>query len=252
VNTTASLSPTTPCSVPDHTTDGADPMDTATRPRTLVFSDVDETLIACKSPFDFLSYYLQHRYGPTATARAAALRAELAARSAAGEPREQLNRAYFRAWQGEPVSEVTTWGRRWFADRSAQPGFFLSPTLAALRTHLAAGAALILVSGSLPAAVEPIAEAIDASEIVCARPAAHDGLYTGELLGPPMIGAAKREAVRALLTRHPLIPATACYAYGDHPSDLPMLTEVGHPVIVGTSPDLTRSLPTAPTLPSTP
>ncbi|MFR0353174.1 HAD family hydrolase [Streptomyces sediminimaris] len=251
MHTTTSPAPTTPC-LTGLREGGPAPMTTAPGPRALVFSDVDETLIACKSPFDFLAYYLEHRYGPTAAARATALRAELAARSAAGETRERLNRAYFRAWRGEPVSEVTAWGRRWFADRSAQPGFFLSPTRAALRTHRAAGAALILVSGSLPAVVDPIAEAIGASETACARPATNDGHYTGDLLGPPMIGQAKREAVRAVLARHPQVPALACYGYGDHTSDLPMLTEVGHPVIVGDSPELSRSLPTATTLPATP
>ncbi|MCX4593253.1 MULTISPECIES: HAD family hydrolase [Streptomyces] len=212
-------------------------------PHTLVFSDVDETLITCKSLFDFLVYYRQQRYGPTATAGATALRAELAARAAAGEPRELLNRAYFRAWQGELVSEVTAWGRRWFAERAREGGFFRTETLAALRCHLADGAAVVLVSGSLSAVLEPIAEAIGAAEVVCARPAAHGGRFTGELLGPPMIGTAKREAVRAVLDRYPQVAVADCYGYGDHVTDLPMLTEVGHPVVVGGSPELLRLLP---------
>ncbi|MFD8216149.1 haloacid dehalogenase-like hydrolase, partial [Streptomyces sp. NPDC059697] len=82
-----------------------------------------------------------------------------------------------------------------------------------------------------------------AAEVVCARPAAHCGRFTGELLGPPMIGTAKREAVRAVLDRYPQVAVADCYGYGDHVTDLPMLTEVGHPVVVGGSPELLRLLP---------
>ncbi|MFD0503562.1 HAD family hydrolase [Streptomyces chiangmaiensis] len=167
-----------------------------------------------------------------------------------GERRESLNRTYFRSWRGEAEREVTAWGRRWFAERSQEPGgFFLPGTLAALRGHVADGAMLVLVSASFPALLAPIAEAVGASEVACTRPVVRGGRFTGELLGPPMAGTAKWNAVRTVLARHPEVAAADCYGYGDHVSDLPMLAEVGHPVVVGRSPELTRLLPGAGRLP---
>ncbi|MFF8730143.1 HAD family hydrolase [Streptomyces sp. NPDC015171] len=213
-----------------------------TTPVRLVFSDVDETLIRCKSMFDFLDFYLGRTHGRDGTARARAVRERLAALAAAGTPREQANRVYYRAWAGEPADRVTAAGAEWFARRAAAGSFYVPATRDALLGHLADGAALVLVSGSFPAVVDPLAAAIGATHVVCSRPGARDGVLTGELVGEPVIGEAKRSAVRRLLAAHPHIDPADCHAYGDHVSDLPMLTEVGHPVVVGGR-ELARRLP---------
>jgi HAD superfamily hydrolase (TIGR01490 family) len=64
-----------------------------------------------------------------------------------------------------------------------------------------------------------------------------DGLYTGKLVGEPLHGPAKAEAIRALAEREGLDLAK-CYAYSDSTNDLPMLSLVGHPVAVNPDPDL--------------
>ncbi|WP_123603224.1 HAD family phosphatase [Micromonospora sp. Llam0] len=63
-----------------------------------------------------------------------------------------------------------------------------------------------------------------------------DGRLTGEVR-QPMIGAAKAAAVVHVIASLDLVAAD-CYAYGDHASDLEMLLQVGHPVVVGTDPVL--------------
>ena len=219
---------------------------TAFTPTRLVFSDVDETLIKTKSMFDFLDFYLVGRDGPAGAARAAAIRQELSSLVSAGVPREQANRAYYRALAGESVDELDEWGKLWFADRSAtDTGFYIPETLNALLAHRADGAHLILVSGSFPALLRPIAADVGAAHLLCTRPAELDGRLTGELSGEPVIGPGKRAAVRGLLEKYPHIDPADCYAYGDHLSDLPMLAEVGHPVVVGRDPDLIGALPGA-------
>jgi HAD superfamily hydrolase (TIGR01490 family) len=140
---------------------------------------------------------------------------------------------------------VTRWGRRWFADRRRAEGFYLADTRDALRRHRTAGAAVILVSGSFPAVLEPIAEAVGATRILCTRPECRDGVLTGGIVGEPVIGEAKRQAVREVLANHPHIDPADCFAYGDHVSDLPMLAEVGYPVVVGDCPELLERLPGA-------
>ncbi|MFD0331847.1 HAD hydrolase family protein [Streptacidiphilus monticola] len=41
-----------------------------------------------------------------------------------------------------------------------------------------------------------------------------------------------------MLARYPAVDAAACVAFGDHPSDLPMMRAVGHAVAVGDDPEV--------------
>jgi HAD superfamily hydrolase (TIGR01490 family) len=211
-------------------------------PTALVFTDLDETLIDRKSLLDFLDFYFADRF---AVDHVAGVVGELAVLAAGGASRAQANRAYYRVWQGQLEAEVAERGRHWFAERAATPGFFNRELLRALRRHRAAGAAVVLVSGSFPAVAGPVAEAIGAAHLLCTRPESRDGVLTGAVVGEPVIGEGKRDAMRSLFRRYPQVVPAACFAYGDHASDLPMLSEVGHPVIVGDDPVLARWLPDA-------
>ncbi len=202
-------------------------------PTRLVFCDVDETLIRCKSACDFLHFYFAGRFGPDGALRAAEITASLTAQAAQGVPREKLNAVYHRAWRGRPVAEVEDWARRWYATRSSAEDFYLPATLAALRAHRAAGAGIVLVSGAFPAVLVPIGEAVGARHVLGARLERCGRMLTGGLIGPPVIGEAKLSLVEKLLADHPHIDPADCWAYGDHPSDLPMLRAVGHAVMVG-------------------
>lgn len=201
-------------------------------PERLVFCDVDETLVRCKSLVDFLGFYFEGRYGPEGTRRADGVIRDLSARAALGIPREQLNREYYRTWRGQPLGEVEAWGRHWFAERSTAADFYASGTADALRRHRRDGAVIVLVSGSLPALLDPIAQAVGAGHVLCCRQQRCGRVLTGELLGPPVIGEEKARLVRHLLARYPRVDPADCFGYGDDPSDLPMLGEVGHPVMV--------------------
>ena len=216
----------------------------------LVFCDVDETLINAKTMFDFLHFHLTEKYGEPGTRQADRTRQELLGMAAAGVPREQANREYYRVWKGENAHEVQQAAERWWAERSARPGFLIAPTVAELEQHQSAGALVVLVSGSFPAILAPIAAHIGGARVLCSLPQISAGRYTGEIDGTPMIGEAKREAVRAILREHPSADPAHCFAYGDHLSDLPMLAEVGHPVVVGGDAALLRALPHARILPA--
>ena len=64
-----------------------------------------------------------------------------------------------------------------------------------------------------------------------------NGRYTGRLVGEPLHGPAKAEAVRALAEREGLDLAR-CAAYSDSANDLPLLELVGHPVAVNPDAEL--------------
>lgn len=197
-------------------------------PRRLVFFDVDETLIALKTGPAFLRDHLTRTHGPDGARRADALLASLA-----GLPREEANRRFHRAFRGCRADEAEAAARRWYEEHSRADGFHLPAPLAALRRHQAEGDAVALVSGTFPPLLAVIAEAVGARYALGARLERCGPTLTGELIGPPAIGEGKRRLVQGLLSRHSDIDPADCWAYGDHPSDLPMLRSVGHGVLVG-------------------
>lgn len=203
-------------------------------PSYLVFADVDETLIDCKSIFEFLRYRMVAEHGPFGATEYVRVRAELQQEADNGVPREEINRHYYALFTGESVAEIRDLGADWYAERNAA-GLFIESTREALRAHRAEGAEIVLVSGSFAAVLDPIAEEVGARHLLCTRPLVSAGRYTGEV-ERPMIGAAKAAAVRELLEARPWIDPADCYGYGDHSSDLPMLDCVGHPVVVGKDP----------------
>lgn len=66
-----------------------------------------------------------------------------------------------------------------------------------------------------------------------------DGVYTGELVGDILHGAAKAEAVRGLADAEGL-ELSECSAYSDSINDLPLLELVGHPCAVNPDARLRR------------
>ncbi|MFI5809206.1 HAD family hydrolase [Streptomyces sp. NPDC051561] len=223
----------------------------------IAFFDVDGTLTAGTTLFRFLRHYLAarghgaHEYDER--------RQRLAAMTAVGIPRERTNRAYFDNFRGAEAATVTRLAQEWFEAERRLGGFFHQPVLAALREHRRRGDRTVLVSGSFPACLGPLAEHLGVDDVWCTPPEIVNGRYTGGLLGPPMIGDAKADAVRLCASAH-RIPPDACVAYGDHLSDLPMLRATGTAVVVGRDPELlahaaTRSwglLPAAPPPPPLP
>ncbi|MFB8246306.1 HAD family hydrolase [Streptomyces sp. NPDC055952] len=203
-------------------------------PRRLVFFDVDETLIGMKSGPDFLRHHFTQVHGAAGAHRADELLGALA-----GLPRAEANRRFHRAFRGCPAAQAETAARQWYEERSRADGFYLPTTLAALRRHRAEGASVALVSGTFPPVLAAIAEAVGAQFTLGAALQRCGPRLTGELIGPPAIGEGKRTLVHRLLARHPDIDPADCWAYGDHPTDLPMLHSVGHAVMV--APDGTHT-----------
>ncbi|WP_234435162.1 HAD family hydrolase [Streptomyces sp. NRRL F-2747] len=208
----------------------------------IVFSDVDETLISVKSMFDFLHYRMVRRHGAAGEEEYERISAVIGRRAADGAPRAEINRLYYSHYAGESVDTVMRLADDWFTERtSSTRGFYIDSTRRALRDHRAAGAPLVLVSGSFPPLLDPLARELGAETVLCTRPLIRDGVYTGEV-GTPVIGEGKRAAVLAHLAARPAVDPRDCFAYGDHVSDLPMLELVGHPVAVGDDPELRARL----------
>jgi HAD superfamily hydrolase (TIGR01490 family) len=200
----------------------------------IAFFDVDETLISLKSMFDFYDFFLDAvGHSPQEQRR---LRQQARDLLRSGLPREQGNRLFYQRFTDRKVSEVADIGRRWFDRRLEGGGLFHQDVLGALRAHHADGLTTVLVSGSFPACLDPMAEYAGADIALSTELRVRDGIYTGEV-SRTMIGDAKAEAARGLIEQAG-VSAADCYAYGDHGSDLGLLRLVGHPVVVGADPEL--------------
>ncbi|MER7775495.1 HAD-IB family hydrolase [Streptomyces sp. NPDC096191] len=217
--------------------------------RSLVFCDVDETLITDKSMLSFLRFYFTRRHGRQGDRHAESTCRRLAGMLSSGVPRAEANRAYYEAWKGRRAAEVAQWGIRWLAIRQQEGGFYVERTRTEILRHRANGAGIVLVSGSFPAVLDPIAADIGARHLLCSRPEVREGVFTGRLQDGPVIAEGKRMAMHSLLAHYPHIRPSDCHAYGDHVSDLPMLKAVGHPTVVGEDPQLLAALPGARAIP---
>jgi HAD superfamily hydrolase (TIGR01490 family) len=201
----------------------------------IAFFDVDETLISVKSMFHFLRFFLRARGWPPE--RYESITGELSRLAAAGVPREETNRHYYRSFAGEPVELVRRLGEDWFRAESSAAGFFHTAVAAALQRHRDHGDLIVLVSGSFRPCLDPIARHVGADRIECTELTVVQGKYTGTVV-EPVIGMAKAKAVARVMAAVG-VDRRNCVAYGDHISDLAMLAAVATPVVVGADEALT-------------
>lgn len=106
-----------------------------------------------------------------------------------------------------------------------------------IRAHRAAGHRTILITGTADVLIEPLGPLFD--EVVASRLHARDGVLTGFLDAPPLVGEARAAWVRRY-AEHSGVDLSRSYAYGDSYSDRPLLEAVGHPVAVNPDAKLYR------------
>lgn len=196
------------------------------------FFDVDGTLTTATTLFRFLEYWLAdsghlpHVYRHE--------RQRLRAMTAAGVPRTETNRASFDRYAGEDARHLDEVAERWFQAELAAGGLLHEPAVEELRRHQAAGEPVVLVSGSFPAPLRPLARLLGVDAVLCTEPEIVGGRYTGRV-PRPMISRAKADAVRRWAEAEGVSLALST-GYGDHPSDLPMLELTGSAGVVGADP----------------
>ncbi|MDQ1703896.1 MAG: hypothetical protein QOF18_262 [Frankiaceae bacterium] len=138
---------------------------------------------------------------------------------------------------GHEVDEVVKLGEEIYDDLMA--GRIWSGTRALAQQHLDAGQRVWLVTAAPTELASLIAHRLGLTGALGTVSESKDGVYTGHLVGEPLHGPAKAEAIRALAEREGL-DLSRCSAYSDSTNDLPMLSLVGHPVAVNPDPDLKR------------
>ncbi len=115
-----------------------------------------------------------------------------------------------------------------------------SGTRALAEQHRAAGQQVWLVTATPVELAEIIARRLGLSGALGTVSESRDGRYTGRLVGEPLHGPAKAEAVRALAVREGF-DLSRCSAYSDSVNDLPLLSLVGHPMAINPDRDLRQA-----------
>jgi HAD superfamily hydrolase (TIGR01490 family) len=131
--------------------------------------------------------------------------------------------------KGHRVSELMSIGEEIYDEYMAEriwPG-----TRALAQAHLDAGQKVWLVTAAPVEIATVIARRLGLTGALGTVAESVDGVYTGKLVGEPLHGPAKAEAVRALAVAEGL-DLSRCAAYSDSHNDIPMLSLVGHPYAI--------------------
>jgi putative phosphoserine phosphatase / 1-acylglycerol-3-phosphate O-acyltransferase len=200
---------------------------------TAVF-DLDRTLLpGTTAERIFLRYLIRRRLiGPSAAVRTALYGFQIGLRSAVQQIR--ADRPYLL---GLHDATLRLHGRRCaFAD--------IRPLLSArgvqrVADHIHCGHRLVLLSGSLPYVVEPLADELGIDDVICSRLEIDQLRLTGRLAGLHPYGEAKAVLMREYASFHN-VDLSASYCYADHHTDESMLELFGNPVCVNPSEKLQR------------
>ena len=150
---------------------------------------------------------------------------------------EEAKEAALAFVAGHKVSEVVDLGEEIYDELMADR--IWSGTRALAQLHLDAGQRVWLVTAAPAELASLIARRLGLTGALGTVAESKDGVYTGRLVGEPLHGPAKAEAILALADREGL-DLSRCAAYSDSANDLPMLSLVGHPVAVNPDTDLKR------------
>ncbi|HEX7354560.1 MAG TPA: HAD-IB family hydrolase [Mycobacteriales bacterium] len=206
-------------------------------PRAAAFFDVDNTIMAGASAYwfarglaarKFFTYRDLGRFGWQ----------QLKYRASGKEDHEGMavaREAALAFVAGRQVSDIVRYGEEIY-DELMAPRIY-SGTRALVQQHLDAGQRVWLVTATPVELASVIARRLGLTGALGTVAETESGCYTGRLVGEPLHGPAKAEAVRALAVREGL-ELERCSAYSDSSNDIPMLTAVGHPTAVNPDPDL--------------
>jgi HAD superfamily hydrolase (TIGR01490 family) len=200
-------------------------------PTAAAFFDVDNTVMMGASIYHFARGLASRRFFTTRDLAAFAWQ-QVKFRVGGKESREGMIEAREAALAfvaGKAVDEIVALGEDIYDELMAER--IWSGTRALAQMHLDAGQRVWLVTATPVELASIIARRLGLTGALGTVAEVRDGYYTGHLVGEPLHGPAKAEAVRALAEREGLDLAR-CTAYSDSVNDVPMLSLVGRAVAI--------------------
>src|SRR5579875_2335178 len=200
-------------------------------PEVAAFFDVDNTMMQGASIYHFARGLAARDFFTWRDLAAFALKQVSFRLRGVEDPEhmEEAKQAALAFVAGHRVEEVVQLGEEIYDELMADriwPG-----TRALAQLHLDDGQRVWLVTAAPAELASLLARRLGLTGALGTVSEVRGGVYTGRLVGQPLHGPAKAEAIKALAAREGLDLAQ-CSAYSDSANDLPMLTAVGHPVAV--------------------
>jgi HAD superfamily hydrolase (TIGR01490 family) len=134
-----------------------------------------------------------------------------------------------------PLATLHAW-RDAFMREKIEP-IILPQVRALIEEHRRAGDRLLIITATNRFVTAPIAESLGIADLIATDPEFSDGRYTGEVAGIPAFQHGKVERLHHWLREQGLTLADSRF-YSDSINDLPLLSEVQHPVAVDPDPQL--------------
>ena len=199
--------------------------------------DVEGTIVASNVLESYMWLRLSEASGASRIAEIAGL-AVRAPRLLMAEKRDrgEFLRLFYRGYRDAREADIRHLAQETIGDLLLRK---LSPAaVRRIRRHREAGHMIVFITGALDFMVEPISALAD--HIVSARLRVEDGVFTGDLERPPLVGEARSSWLRGF-ARDNDIDLGSCHAYADSMSDLPLLECVGNPAAVNPDVALARA-----------
>lgn len=136
---------------------------------------------------------------------------------------------------GKSVDDIVSYGEQIYDEMMSERIY--SGTRALAQQHLDAGQRVWLVTATPVELANIIAQRLGFTGALGTVSEVEDGCYTGRLVGEPLHGPAKAEAILALAEREGL-DLERCTAYSDSSNDVPMLSTVGTAVAINADTEL--------------
>ncbi|GAC1365187.1 MAG: HAD-IB family hydrolase [Actinomycetota bacterium] len=198
--------------------------------------DIDRVIVASNVIEPYLWLRLAEEEGPARFKEFAALAAKGPGFLAAERrDRGEFLRKFYKMYEGASAEGV-----RAMAQAVLPELMFKRMAPAAvrrIRAHRALGHRVVFMTAGLDFCFGALASLAD--EFVAAKLAELNGIFTGDLDQPPLVGEARASWLNDY-ARRTGADLSASYGYADSLSDLPMLETVGHPVAVNPEVPLAR------------
>ncbi len=151
--------------------------------------------------------------------------------------RQRFNRSFYRQYRGFSVAAIEESATLCF-ETVFRPQL-IPETLRRAKEHRARSDRILLVSGTLDFILEPLAEFLGAEAVLSPSLSHENGVYNGQIAGKNVVGDMKAEVVAEYARKNGL-DLSQSYAYGDSFSDVSLLNQVGHAIVVNPDRKLSR------------
>lgn len=197
--------------------------------RVAAFFDLDKTIIAKSSAYAFNKQFLERGIISPTDMLQMALSHALYMSQGHDEAQMEATREQFSALiAGHSARELRQVAIETL-EQNITP-YIYAEALELIREHRAQGHHVFIISASAQQIVEPIAQALGVYNVVATELEVRDGLFTGET---EFFCRGENKAVQMRrIAEKRQFDLAECFAYSDSITDEPMLSAVGHPVVV--------------------